>query len=88
MSTRRYGELRRWFDDKGYGFLTDGDSGGNDLFVHVTEFFRAGIEPQIDARYSYDVGPGKKPGTRAACDIQRAAFSDDARGLPAFARGR
>ena len=41
-SITRYGKLK-WFNDKkGYGFITD-EKSGKDVFVHITQFQKAGI---------------------------------------------
>ena len=41
-SAIRYGKLK-WFNEKkGYGFITD-ETSGKDVFVHITQFQKAGI---------------------------------------------
>ena len=47
------GIIRRYFDDRGYGFLQP-DSGGSDLFFHVRAFTVL-VEPKENQRVEYDV---------------------------------
>jgi len=42
MST---GKLKMWNADRGYGFLSD-DSGGPDIFLHISALQSAGIAPE------------------------------------------
>jgi cold shock CspA family protein len=63
-----HGHVRTFFLDKGYGFITDDDT-GTSFFFHVTEFLRAGAEgderkPKLGELVTFDVSPavtfGKK----------------------------
>ncbi len=51
----RYGKLK-WFNEKkGYGFITDEES-GKDVFVHITQFQKAGIEDKTEGQQmSYEL---------------------------------
>jgi len=45
MSDKTYTGVVKFFNSKkGYGFVQP-DDGGNDVFLHVTEIERAGIDP-------------------------------------------
>lgn len=51
------GVIKAYVTDKGYGFLKC-DDGGKDVFVHITELRRGGIEdPEVGDRMSFDVDP-------------------------------
>jgi cold shock CspA family protein len=38
------GKLKMWNVDRGYGFIAD-DSGGPDMFLHISALQSAGIDP-------------------------------------------
>ena len=40
------GKLKRWIDDKGFGFIVSEDGGG-DIFIHVSALKRMGHRPAI-----------------------------------------
>lgn len=54
-STVKFGTLK-WFNEKkGYGFITDSQS-GKDVFVHITQFQKAGITDMNEGqRMSYEL---------------------------------
>ena len=39
------GTLKMWNADRGYGFIAD-DSGGPDMFLHISALQAAGIDPE------------------------------------------
>jgi cold shock CspA family protein len=39
------GTLKMWKANRGFGFIKD-DSGGPDIFLHVTALLSAGIDPE------------------------------------------
>lgn len=59
---RPQGTLSRWYQQNNYGFIIlDGfPIRANDVFVHLTAFQMAGIEPRVGIRISFDVGPSLK----------------------------
>lgn len=54
------GTVKKWFDDKGFGFI-EPDDGEKDVFVHQTnvqmEGFRSLAEGQ---KVEFEIGEGKK----------------------------
>lgn len=60
----------KWFNDtKGFGFIAP-DTGGNDIFVHISAVQRAGLTGLKDnQKVSYDVEAGRD-GRQSAVNIQ------------------
>jgi cold shock CspA family protein len=73
---RRKGTLRTWHEDRGFGFISPTDGGG-ELFVHISEFPRDGSRPTIGEWLSFEVGPGRD-GKQQAIHIQRRPVRDPA----------
>jgi cold shock CspA family protein len=73
LTTRRYGILCKWNDEKAFGFLQP-DDGGRDIFIHLNSFRAAMIEPMIDSRYSFTVEAGRKLGQQQATNVERAPY--------------
>lgn len=70
MDTRQRGVIRRWNDEKGFGFIAP-VAGGADLFFHVksvTNSRRRDLEGQ---RVTYAVAPGRD-GKASAVDVRLA----------------
>jgi len=55
---RKQGEITRWDDAKGFGFITRQGSGSSD-FVHITAFSSSTRRPQVGDRVTYKIGPGR-----------------------------
>lgn len=70
-TNRKYGAVIRYDSGRGFGFVKqDGD--GPDLFVHVSELHRAGIDRlTCGERLSFEVTVGKN-GKPAAVNIEEA----------------
>ena len=54
------GTLKMWNADRGFGFIGD-ESGGPDIFLHVSALQSAGIDPdnlRLGERLSFDVERG------------------------------
>ncbi len=51
---RLEGTLKRWNDDRGFGFITPAD-GGADLFVHISAFPFRTPRPAVNERLSFEV---------------------------------
>ena len=52
------GTLKMWNPDRGFGFIKD-DSGGPDMFLHITAVQSAGIDPD-----------NLRPGQRLTFDVE------------------
>lgn len=61
----------KWFNEqKGYGFIQP-ESGGNDVFVHISAVERAGLRAlQEGQRVSYELEKDKRSGKMAATQLQ------------------
>ncbi|TGN37560.1 cold-shock protein [Paracoccus liaowanqingii] len=60
----------KWFnEDKGYGFIEQ-ESGGTDVFVHITAVQQAGLQTLKDgAAVSYELETGRD-GKKSAIDLR------------------
>ena len=66
------GKLKMWNTERGYGFVGD-DSGGPDLFLHVSALESADIDPltiKKGDRLTYDV-ESTREGKLRACNVRR-----------------
>jgi len=62
------GTLKMWKADRGFGFIKD-DSGGPDVFMHISALLSAGIDPENltrGERLTFDVELGRDGRTRAS----------------------
>lgn len=76
---RMQGNLVKWQDDRGFGFIRARDSGA-EIFVHVSEFPRSGRRPQIGDPLSFEIRTGedgRKQARAVTFDVAapRAEFS-------------
>ena len=58
------GKLKRWDDNKGFGFISS-PGGGGDVFLHISAFKRAGRRPAMGDTISYQIHTDNKGKTRA-----------------------
>ena len=63
----------KWFNDqKGYGFIQP-DSGGKDVFVHISAVERAGLRGLAEGqKISYEVEADRRSGKESAVDLKTA----------------
>jgi cold shock protein len=63
----------KWFNDqKGYGFIQP-DSGGKDVFVHVSAVERSGLRGLVEGqKISYEVEADRRTGKESAVDLKTA----------------
>jgi cold shock protein len=62
------GTLKMWNADRGFGFIKD-DSGGPDVFMHVSALQSSGIDPdnlRQGERLAFDVESARDGRTRAS----------------------
>ena len=69
---RQIGTVKFYNTQKGYGFIKP-DSGGNDVFVHVTAVERSGIGILNEGmRISFETEPDKRGKGPKAVELQQA----------------
>lgn len=63
----------KWFNEtKGYGFIQS-DTGGKDVFVHVSAVERAGLRGLVEGQtITYEVQADRRTGKEAAVDLKTA----------------
>jgi cold shock protein len=63
----------KWFNEqKGYGFI-EPDSGGKDVFVHISAVERAGLRGLAEGqKISYEVQADRRTGKESAVDLRTA----------------
>ena len=62
------GTLKMWNAERGFGFIKD-DSGGPDIFLHVSTVQSAGVDPddlRIGELLTFDVEAGRDGRTKAS----------------------
>jgi CspA family cold shock protein len=67
---RQTGTVKFFNQEKGFGFISP-ETGGKDVFVHITAVQRSGI-PQLDQgmRVSFEVQPDKRGRGPQAVELQ------------------
>ena len=64
MSARTHGTLSKWNDDRGFGFISPAQGGG-EIFVHVSSFPRDGTRPRLGELISFETEAGPDGKLRA-----------------------
>ncbi|ACB82522.1 MULTISPECIES: cold-shock protein [Methylorubrum] len=61
----------KWFDEiKGYGFIQP-DTGGKDVFVHISAVQQAGLRGLVEGqKVTFDVENDRRSGKPAAVNLQ------------------
>ena len=76
MEIRIEGVLKSWNKERGFGFITPLSGGGQDIFVHVSDFACKGGVPRPGERLTFEIGvnaEGKKKALRVRRPGQRSA---------------
>lgn len=71
------GTLVRWTDDRGFGFIRPDDAQSSDVFVHIRELKRAGVEDPIEGD-AYEYAIGQRNGRDIATALYRIHRAADA----------
>lgn len=68
------GTLSKWNDDRGFGFITPAQ-GGQEIFVHISEFPKDGRRPAVGEKLNFEVEASSsgKPQARNVVCPQRPA---------------
>lgn len=61
---RRHGTLRKWNDDRGFGFI-EPNEGPPEIFVHIKGYSRRPGRPQLGERVTFDIETTREGKTRA-----------------------
>ena len=63
----------KWFNDtKGFGFIAP-DTGGQDVFVHISAVERAGMRSLVEGqKVSFEITQDRRTGKSAADQLQAA----------------
>lgn len=69
MDPRIDGTLKTWNVDKGFGFV-EPINGGQDIFVHVSDYPTRGGAPEVGERLSFEIKLNKD-GKKKAVNVQR-----------------
>lgn len=70
IGMRTHGTLIKWNDERGFGFIAPAQ-GGDELFVHISEFNRRGVRPALNELVSFEIRT-KSDGKREAVRVMRA----------------
>jgi cold shock CspA family protein len=68
VNVRIDGRLIKWNDDRGFGFIQD-DSGGPEVFVHISAFQKTGGRPRLGERVSFEIAMGDDGKKRAVAVV-------------------
>lgn len=75
------GTIKKWNDEKGFGFIQPSD-GGIDLFVHISEFPKNSTErPKMGDLVSFEVITNEN-GKKKAVKVQKLAIPDKKNDVP------
>jgi cold shock CspA family protein len=62
MDSQRFGTLRSWHEDRGFGVVQGSVSHLQRYFLHVTQILEGPVSPKVGDAVYFDVAPSRKPG--------------------------
>jgi cold shock CspA family protein len=68
------GNLSKWNDVRGFGFITPHERGGQNIFVHISAFPREGQRPQLGEPLSFEIDHSGKV---QAINVSRSTVVND-----------
>ncbi len=74
---RRHGNLKKWIDDRGFGFIVTPQN-NEEIFVHISAFPKDGVRPKIGELISFELQTDKN-GKQRAVRIMRTAAAQPRR---------
>jgi len=70
MEIRIEGVLKSWNKERGFGFIKPLSGGGQDIFVHASDFPRQGGAPRPGERLTFEIGLNAE-GKKKALQVRR-----------------
>ena len=70
MEIRIEGVLKSWNKERGFGFIEPLSGGGQDIFVHASDFPRQGGAPRPGERLTFEIGLNAE-GKKKALQVRR-----------------
>ena len=80
MDTRINGTLKTWDEGRGFGFIQP-LNGGQDIFVHISDYPRRGGPPKVGEPISFEVALNKD-GKKKATRVQRPGVESNPPSTP------
>ena len=62
MDSQRFGTLRSWHEDRGFGVVQGSVSHLQRYFLHITQILEGPVPPKAGDMVYFDVTPSRKPG--------------------------
>ena len=62
MDSQRFGKLRSWHEDRGFGVVQGSVSHLQRYFLHVTQILEGPVSPKVGDGVYFEIIPSRKPG--------------------------